>query len=67
MIGLQEMLLQDDGKKIYLFPAWPRDRDVHFKLHAPYNTTVEATLKDGKITQLIVTPRQREKDIIRCL
>ncbi|HVV06935.1 MAG TPA: DUF5703 domain-containing protein [Puia sp.] len=67
MIGLQEMLLQDDGDKIYLFPAWPRDIDVHFKLYAPHNTTVEATLKDGKVTQLIVTPRQREKDIFRCL
>jgi hypothetical protein len=67
MIGLQEMLLQDDGNKIYLFPAWPRDKDVHFKLYAPYHTTVEATLKDGKITQLKVTPQQREKDVIRCL
>jgi hypothetical protein len=64
MIGLQEMLLQDDGKKIYLFPAWPRQQDVHFKLYAPYNTTVEATLKNGKITQLKVTPEQRAKDII---
>ena len=29
MIGLQEMLMQSDGKKIYLFPAWPKDWDVH--------------------------------------
>ena len=42
MIGLQEMLLQTDGKNL-LFPAWPKDQDVHFKLHAPYNTTVEAS------------------------
>jgi hypothetical protein len=67
MIGLQEMLLQDNGDKIYLFPAWPRTRDVHFKLYAPYNTTVEATLKDGKVTQLKVTPEQRMKDVINCL
>jgi Domain of unknown function (DUF5703) len=64
MIGLQEMLLQTDGKKIFLFPAWPRDWDVHFKLYAPYSTTVEATLKNGKVTQLTVLPEQRRKDII---
>jgi hypothetical protein len=63
MIGLQEMLLQTDGKKIYLFPAWPKNWDVHFKLYAPYNTTVEATLKNGKIVDLKVLPEERRKDI----
>ena len=64
MIGLQEMLMQTDGKKIFLFPAWPRDLDVHFKLYAPYSTTVEATLKHGKVEQLIVLPEDRRNDII---
>jgi hypothetical protein len=64
MIGLQEMLLQTDDKKIILFPAWPKDWDVHFKLHAPYNTTVEATVKNGKLEQLEVWPKEREKDIV---
>ena len=64
MIGLQEMLLQTDGKKILLFPAWPRSWDVHFKLYAPYNTTVEAILKEGKLTMLQVIPEERRKDII---
>ena len=63
MIGLQEMLLQVDGKKIYLFPAWPKDWDVHFKLHAPYQTTVEATLKNGKLTDLKVVPEARRIDV----
>ena len=67
MIGLQEMLLQTDGKKIYLFPAWPKDLDVHFKLHAPYSTTVEATLKNGRVVQLDVEPEQRKKDLINLL
>lgn len=64
MIGLQEMLLQTDGKKIYLLPAWPKDKDVHFKLHAPYNTTVEATVQGGKLQSLIVVPEERKKDVI---
>ncbi|UYQ95529.1 DUF5703 domain-containing protein [Chitinophaga horti] len=56
MIGLQEMLLQTDGDRILLFPGWPGDKDVHFKLHAPRQTTVEATLKDGKVVYLQVEP-----------
>lgn len=67
MIGLQEMLLQADGKKIYLCPAWPKDQDVHFKLHAPHNTTVEATVIHGKVQSLIVVPEERKKDVIDML
>ncbi len=63
MIGLQEMLLQTNGDKILLFPAWPREWDVHFKLHAPMQTTVEAELKAGKLINLKVTPESRRKDI----
>jgi hypothetical protein len=63
----QLMLLQSSGRKILLFPAWPHDWDVHFKLHAAYNTTVEATLKSGKITELQVTPAERAKDIVNYL
>jgi hypothetical protein len=65
MIGLQEMLLQADGKKIFLFPAWPADWDVHFKLYAPYSTTVEGILKHGKVEMLKVEPESRRKDIIK--
>ncbi|MDP4208535.1 MAG: DUF5703 domain-containing protein [Bacteroidota bacterium] len=64
MIGLQEMLMQTDGRKIFLFPAWPKKWDVTFKLHAPYNTTVEGSLINGKITNLKVTPESRRTDIV---
>lgn len=63
MIGLQEMLLQVVGEKIHLFPAWPIEWNVHFKLHAPGNTTVEAELKDGELVGLTVIPEERRKDI----
>ena len=33
MIGMQEMLLQEADGKIYLFPAWPKDWDVQFKVN----------------------------------
>ncbi|OYU55023.1 MAG: hypothetical protein CFE25_13075 [Chitinophagaceae bacterium BSSC1] len=63
MIGLQEMLMQTVDNKIYLFPSWPKDWDVSFKLHAPYATTIEGELKDGKIVSLKVTPESRKSDI----
>jgi hypothetical protein len=61
--GLQEMLLACDEKKILLLPAWPRDWDVDFKLHAPNKTTVECDVKAGKIVKLKVTPESRRKDV----
>jgi len=63
MIAMQEMLMQTSDSTIYILPAWPKDWDVHFKLHAPYNTTVEVSLKKGKIEQLKVIPESREKDV----
>jgi hypothetical protein len=67
MIGLQEMLMQCDGKKIILFPAWPKDWDVHFKLRAPHRTTIEGTLKEGKLTGLKVSPELRRADIVNMI
>ncbi|MDR3328834.1 MAG: DUF5703 domain-containing protein [Prevotellaceae bacterium] len=64
MVGLQEMLLQSNGDTLYLFPAWPKEWDVRFKLHAPRSTTVEATLRSGKIERLHVTPASRAKDVV---
>jgi hypothetical protein len=66
MIGLQEMLMQtgSDGKKIYILPSWPLDRDISFKLHAPEKTEVEVKLQDGKIVYLNVTPSSRIDDIV---
>jgi hypothetical protein len=64
MIGLQEMLLQVDDKRIFLFPAWPKNIDVHFKLNAPYNTTVEAEVKNGKVINVKVLPVERMKDVV---
>jgi hypothetical protein len=57
------MLLQTDGSKILLFPAWPKDWDVQFKLHAPANTAIEGSLRAGKLEQLTVTPVERRQDM----
>jgi hypothetical protein len=60
----QLMLLQADGDAIRLLPAWPKDWDVHFKLHAPRNTTVECVYRGGKIEKLDISPETRRKDVI---
>jgi len=70
MTGVQEMLLAPEpgaNGKLHLFPAWPSDWDVDFKLHAPGATLVEASLKGGKLVSLRVTPASREKDIVNWL
>jgi hypothetical protein len=64
MIGLQEMLLQSIGDEILLFPAWPAEWDVDFKLHAPHKTTVEVSLRKGEITRLKLEPEYRKKDVL---
>ena len=67
MIGLQEMLMQTSATYILLFPAWPKEWDVDFKLHAPRNTIVEGRLDSGKFTLVRVTPPERAADIVNML
>jgi len=62
--GLQQMIMQVDGKRIVLLPAWPKGWEGDFKLNAPFQTTVQGTISnDGDITNLIVTPAERTKDV----
>jgi hypothetical protein len=59
---LQLMLLQADGEKIFLAPAWPAGWEADFKLHAPGGATVEASIRNGKIENLNVTTTDGNKD-----
>jgi hypothetical protein len=63
MITLQNMLMQCDGKRIMLLPAWPADWTADFKLNAPYQTTVEGHVENGHISRLKVTPSSRKNDV----
>lgn len=64
MITLQNMLMQCDGKRIQLTPAWPKDWTADFKLYAPYNTIIEGHIEKGKISHLKITPASRAKDMV---
>jgi hypothetical protein len=66
MTALQYMLMQCEGDRILLLPAWPKDWDVSFKLRAPNRTTVECEVKQGQIVMLAVFPESRRKDVTIC-
>ena len=67
MIAVQEMLMQEVGDTLYLFPAWPKEWDVRFKLHASRGTIVEAELRQGKVINVHVTPARDKEKIIVCI
>ena len=51
MIGLQEMLLQETPEgELLLFPAWPKEWNAKFRLHATGGRIVEAKINNGKIS-----------------
>ena len=64
MKTFQSMLMQTDGRTIYLLPAWPKEWNVQFKLHAPYRTIVAGRVDHGQVKDLRVTPEARRKDIV---
>ena len=61
---LQSMLMQTDGRKVYLLPAWPKGWDVDFRLHAPLQTVIEGEYRNGKLQSLRVTPESRRADVV---
>jgi hypothetical protein len=63
MTALQEMIMQTDGRRILLGPAWPKEWDCRFKLHAPASTLVEGRVAEGKVIIDRVTPEARRRDI----
>ncbi|MCX7044877.1 MAG: DUF5703 domain-containing protein [Candidatus Sumerlaeota bacterium] len=65
MNTLQLMVLQADGGKIYPLPAWPKEWNVRFKLHAPQRTTVEGVFRNGKMESLKVEPKERAGDVVQ--
>jgi hypothetical protein len=63
-LALQSMLMQCEGRRIILLPAWPEEWDCDFKLHAPLRTVVEGKVRSGRIESLLVTPEERRADVI---
>jgi len=55
-LALQLMIMQADDGTITLFPAWPPEWNVDFKLHAPGRTIIEGSVRDGEFVHLQVSP-----------
>jgi len=55
--------MQTDGRRILLGPAWPKEWNAAFKLHAPDQTTVAGRVEGGRVVVEEVLPASRRKDI----
>ena len=64
LMTLQFMLLQPDQENMRILPAWPKEWDVHFKLHGPCNTIVECKYERGEIKQLEITPQEHKNNVL---
>jgi hypothetical protein len=63
-MALQNMLMQCEGRQVLLLPAWPREWDCDFRLHAPFQTVVEGRVRKGVIEELRVMPESRRADVV---
>ena len=63
MLAVQAMLVQEIDGTIQVLPAWPKEWNVDFKLHAPRNTTVEGIFRDGQWEHLDMTPSPKSMKV----
>ena len=68
-VTLQKMLLQTEGRRILIFPAFIKGIDVDMLLHVPGASgappaTVRLVSEAGKVTYLDVTPSSRLADVV---
>ena len=53
-----------DRLRVDCVASWPSHKwNVRFKMHAPRNTTIEASCQGGKLEYLTVTPPERKADV----
>ncbi len=57
LIALQAMVMQAETGRIDLLPAWPKNWNVDWRLHAPGDRVVEGRFADGTWQRLTITPR----------
>ena len=74
-IALQRMLMQwerpsavtagtSTGGAIHLLPAWPKEWNADFRLHAPGGTVLRGRVENGKIPELHVSPESRRAAVL---
>ena len=55
---------EDAEGRVVVLPGWPCGWDVHFKLQAPRNTSVEVVWAGGKVRSLEVVPAERKGSVV---
>ncbi len=63
MVGLQRMLLNTDERGIYLFPAWPADWDVEFRLYGYGGVRVDGRICRGGAPAYSVLPASAPQQV----
>jgi hypothetical protein len=61
VIALQQS--DPPASAILLFPAWPKEWNVDFKLHAPDRTTVQSRMVDGEVVLLDEQSESRRQHV----
>jgi alpha-L-fucosidase 2 len=56
MLTLQHMLIQTERDEVMLFPAWPENWEVKFKLHIPNNKIIQGSYKQVEGVKLNAKP-----------
>lgn len=62
---LQLMVLQGQAGRIDVLPAWPKEWNLHFRLHAPARTVVEGEVRDGELIRLDTHAGDRQIPLIK--
>ena len=61
---LQLMLLQVEGDRIRILPAWPKDWDVQFRFYVSKETCVQCVYRGGEIVELTVSPPDHRYQLV---
>lgn len=62
--ALQNMLVQAEGNTSMLFPAWPKEWNVQFKLHTPGKGIVEGKYEKDKGVRIMKKPANMDLKIM---
>ena len=63
-LALQLMLMHADDQQVVLLPAWPKDWNVDFKLHAPMETVIEGSVCGGEVIRLGVSAPGAQPSVV---
>ena len=62
--AVRDMVVEEHGGKIYLFPGWPGGRDVSFRLALSGNRRIEAVYAKGKFDEIEVWPKRQTGSVV---